>query len=206
MKRMFEAMVGKWWSKSSLDRLNTDDLRRKKIQLTNQEKKLQTEIEGTEKAKIRLFEQASAKDVSDRQRMQTAQKIVDLDRRLKELDGRWVRLCKDQKIVEGLIRIKEEKLNATPGAISIDVDPEEIREWIEKNLVEIQMANEKADQILDLLNNDIYSETSLQMTEAEKAIYEQLRKQADATLEVPTTDETGSSELESDRRNQNESF
>jgi hypothetical protein len=206
MKRMIEAMVGKWWSKSSLDRLNTDDLRRKRIQLTNQEKKLQTEIEGTEKAKERLFEQASAKNVSDRQKMQAALKIADLDRRLKELDSRWVKLCKDQKIVEGLIRIKEEKLNATPGAILIDIDPEEIRVWIEENLIAMQMANEKADQILGLLDDDIYSQNSMQMSEAEKKIYEQLRSQSDATLEVPGMDETGASDFETERQNQNESF
>ena len=101
MKRMIAWITGKTWEKTSIDRLPIDDLRRRSILLRNEEKKLQSEIETTEKAKETLFEQGSSKEISDRQRRQAAMKIADLDLRLKDLDRNWNRICKDQKIVDG---------------------------------------------------------------------------------------------------------
>jgi hypothetical protein len=189
MKRMITWITGKIWEKSSIDRISIDDLRRRTILLRNEEKKLQCEIEATEKAKETLFEQGSAKDISDRQRRQVAMKIADLDRRLKDLDGNWNRICKDHKIVDGLIRIKTEKKYQTGRNLLPDVDPEDVRNWIEENLVSIQLENEKADQILGLFNQEHNVESTLDLGEAGNDVYLQLCSYSESKLGASLGDE-----------------
>jgi len=194
MKRIIQSVIDKVLSRSSIDRLKTDDLRRKNIVLRNEERKLYTEIEGTEKAKVQLFDQARGKEVSDRQRMQAARKIEGLDVRLKELDCRLTRNTKEQRIVEGLLRIKEQKPTEPSGSILFDVDPSELKDWIEKQLLDQQMADEKALQILGLLDQDMYVDTLPSVSEAQQSIYEQICKAAESQHEVsvPETSELDS--------------
>jgi hypothetical protein len=180
MKRIFETVRNKWLAKSSIDRLNADDLRRKNILLKNEERRLYTEIEGTEKAKDQLFDQARSKDVSDRQRMQAARKIEGLDNRLKDLDRRLTRNSKEQRMVEGILRMKEQTSEQNAGSVLQDVDPNELREWIEAELVAQQIADEKAAQILGLFEQDSSYEVYPAVSEAQQAIYEQICKASEA--------------------------
>lgn len=180
MKRIFETVRNKWLAKSSIDRLNADDLRRKNILLKNEERRLFTEIEGTEKAKDQLFDQARSKDVSDRQRMQAARKIEGLDNRLKDLDRRLTRNSKEQRMVEGILRMKEQTSEQNAGSVLQDVDPNELREWIEAELVAQQIADEKAAQILGLFEQDGSYEVYPAVSEAQQAIYEQICKASEA--------------------------
>ena len=180
MKRIFETVRNKWLAKSSIDRLNAHDLRRKNILLKNEERRLYTEIEGTEKAKDQLFDQARSKDVSDRQRMQAARKIEGLDNRLKDLDRRLTRNSKEQRMVEGILRMKEQTSEQNAGSVLQDVDPNELREWIEAELVAQQIADEKAAQILGLFEQDGLSEVYPAVSEAQQAIYEQICKASEA--------------------------
>jgi hypothetical protein len=196
MKRMLQMIFGKWSVKSSVERLTLDDLRRQVIILNNEEKKLNSEIEATEKAKMRFFEQASGKDISDRQRMQAAQKIADLDQRLKDIDRRWHKLCKDRKIVEGIIRIKNEKLNPTTGYFLLDLDPEEVRNWVEKNDVDIEIANDKSNQIVELFNHEASFESSFPMSDAVQSVYQQLCEQREAKMRAADLADTEPQEKE----------
>ena len=184
MKRIFETVRNKWLAKSSIDRLNADDLRRKNILLKNEERRLHTEIEGTEKAKDQLFDQARSKDVSDRQRMQAARKIEGLDNRLKDLDRRLTRNSKEQRMVEGILRMKEQTSEQNAGSVLQDVDPHELREWIEAELVAQQIADEKAAQILGLLDQDSSYEVYPAVSEAQQAIYEQICRASEAHSET----------------------
>lgn len=183
MKRIFETVKNRWVANSSIDRLKADDLRRKNILLKNEERRLFTEIEGTEKAKDQLFEQARSKDVSDRQRMQAARKIEGLDNRLKDLDRRLTRNCKEQRMVEGILRVKEQTSLENAGSILQDVDPSELREWIEGEVVAQQIADDKAAQILDLLDQDSTYDDLPNVSEAQQAIYEQICKASEAHSE-----------------------
>ncbi|MFZ4083454.1 MAG: hypothetical protein ACOYKN_19660 [Pirellula sp.] len=188
MKRIFETVRNKWLAKSSIDRLNADDLRRKNILLKNEERRLYTEIEGTEKAKDQLFDQARTKDVSDRQRMQAARKIEGLDNRLKDLDRRLTRNSKEQRMVEGILRMKEQTSAESAGSVLQDVDPNELREWIESELVAQQIADEKSAQILGLLDQDSSYEVNPAVSEAQQAIYEQICRASEAQSETVKAD------------------
>ena len=199
MKRIFETVKNKWLSKSGIDRLKSDDLRRRSILLKNEERRLYTEIEGTEKAKDQLFEQARSKDVSDRQRMQAARKIEGLDNRLKDLDRRLTRNSKEQRMVEGILRMKEQVGAENTGSVLQDVDPNELREWLEEELVALQIADEKAAQILGLLDQDSSYEVYPSVSEAQQAIYEQICKASEAHSESLGT------ETSTDRDRVNES-
>ena len=174
VKRIFETVKNKWLAKSSIDRLKADELRRKNILLKNEERRLYTEIEGTEKAKDQLFDQARAKDVSDRQRMQAARKIEGLDTRLKDLDRRLSRNSKEQRMLEGILRMKEQTAAENTGSVLQDIDPSELREWVESELVAQQIADEKASQILGLLDQDVTYDLYPVVSEAQQAIYEQI--------------------------------
>jgi hypothetical protein len=200
MKKILQSVFSKWSSKSSIDRLNTDDLRRREILLRNQERKLQTEIEGIEKAKQQLFEEARCKDVSDRQRMQAARNIERLEIRLKELDHQMHRISKEQRIAEGLLRIKQQKTDTKVGGIQVlvDVDPNDIRDSIEKELVNQQIAAEKAAQIIELLDQDIYTDVSSTVSESQQAIYEQICQAAEVHHDGPAR-ETEDGKQESNR-------
>ncbi|MBL8874119.1 MAG: hypothetical protein JNK90_30375 [Planctomycetaceae bacterium] len=199
MKRMIAWITGKTWEKTSIDRLPIDDLRRRSILLRNEEKKLQSEIETTEKAKETLFEQGSSKEISDRQRRQAAMKIADLDLRLKDLDRNWNRICKDQKIVDGLIRIKTEKKYQTVRNFLPDVDPQDVRNWIEENLVSLQLEDEKADQIIGLFDQEPPIESNHLMGEAQTEIYLQLCSHSESTFCAPVGEQFGD-ENSSDQR------
>lgn len=183
MKRILETVKNKWLAKSSIDRLKSDELRRRNALLKNEERRLYTEIEGTEKAKDQLFEQARSKEVSDRQRMQAARKIEGLDNRLKDLDRRLTRNSKEQRMVEGILRMKEQAGAENTGSLLQDIDPNELREWLEEELVGLQIADEKAAKILGLLDQDSSYEVYPAVSEAQQAIYEQICKASEAHSE-----------------------
>lgn len=183
MKRILETVKNKWLAKSSIDRLKSEELRRRNALLKNEERRLYTEIEGTEKAKDQLFEQARSKEVSDRQRMQAARKIEGLDNRLKDLDRRLTRNSKEQRMVEGILRMKEQAGAENTGSLLQDIDPNELREWLEEELVGLQIADEKAAQILGLLDQDSSYEIYPAVSEAQQAIYEQICKASEAHSE-----------------------
>ena len=98
-----------WFTwKRSLNRVKTEELKREKIRLSQEESKLSKRIEILENEKSVLFLKGK-EEGSRRQQMIIARKIKELDSQAKGLD-KTVRLFSNQiRILNGFLQLKENK-------------------------------------------------------------------------------------------------
>jgi hypothetical protein len=181
MKQFIPVWLGKFVFKSSFERLSVDQLRRKMIALQLAEKRVCPEIERLEKVKARLFEENSSKSSSDRQRLQAAYKIKEIDRKLQSLDQQWTMNLKNQRVVEGLLQIKTKYNRNVVEELGLNSD--EIAVAIEDERIQEEIANQKTDVIIDTFNDGLALDYHREVPEDVRMIMESMGKESERNFQ-----------------------
>ncbi len=137
----------------SLKDLHLDDLKREKIRIEQEERKMLERIKGIEDKKRAMFEQGT-RDISDRERRVIARKIKDLDVESNNLDRMLQAFSKQMRIITGLTQVKErERVMAGSGMSDMlsDLDLQELIIYIDKASVDGEFQISKLDDLLGAL-------------------------------------------------------
>ncbi len=167
----------------NLKDIGLDDLRREKIRLEQEERKMLDRIKKLEGKKRALFEQGT-RDISDRERRVLARKIKDLDVEANNLDRMLQAFSKQMRIVTGLTQVKERaRVMESSGLSSVlsDIDLQELIVYIDKASVDGEFQISKLDDLLGALEEA--DSLAPQMTEEQDVldIVEMMQKAHEAS-------------------------
>lgn len=141
--------------KRSIEDLDVDELRKEKIRLEQEERKIVREVEELEERKQELFQQGKD-ETSDRQRRILATKIKELDVQGKNLDKNLQFIARQLRIVNGFMQIKEnQRLLEKAGVSSVisTVDLPTLQHFVEEASVEGAFQMDKFKEILQTLED-----------------------------------------------------
>ncbi len=136
--------------KKRLDKISSDELKRERVRIEQNESKLIKEIEDVEKKKQSLFLKGK-EESSQRQQMIIARKIKELDVRSRNKDKQLAMLSKQLRVISGFEQIKEnDKMIKEMGMSSLinKMDLQELQKYVEKSMVEGQFQMEKFTALL----------------------------------------------------------
>jgi len=140
-------------AKASLDDLSLDDLRREKIRLDQEERKLLERLRNAEAQKRTLFEEGVRK-ASEREQRVIARKIKELDVEATSMDRTLDAISKQTRIINGLLQVKERyRFLQESGVSSLlkDIDLQELIIYIDKASVDGEFHLDKFDELINAL-------------------------------------------------------
>jgi len=131
--------------KKSIDKVTTDELRREKVKLDQEERLLIQKVEELDRKKQELF--VKGKDEpSQRQQFIIARKIKELDAQAQNLDRTLQLFSKQIRVINGLIQVKEnQKVLHKMGVSGLlnKMDLEQLQSYVENATVDGQFYLEK---------------------------------------------------------------
>ena len=142
-------------SRQTLQKVSPEDIRREKIKVEQTETRVTREIEELEKQKEAFF----AKGVnagSDRQKLQYARKIKELDAQVQARDQQLALISRNLRVLNGISQLKEnERVLRDLGMESLvnSMDLTELQNFVEKATVEGQFRMDKFNEILGALDS-----------------------------------------------------
>ncbi len=139
--------------KVTLDDLTLDDLRREKVRLDQEERKLLARLRDIEKRKKALFAEG-VKQTSEREQRAIARRIKDLDIEARNLDRLLQIISKQQRIINGLIQVKESARVMKESGISRilqDIDLQDLIVYIDRASVDGEFHLDKFDELIRAL-------------------------------------------------------
>jgi len=138
---------------TNLNDLKLDDLRREKIRLEQEERKMLSELRTTEDQKRKLFEEG-VRNPSEREQRAVARRIKEIDLQAQSMDRMLQAVSKQMRIINGLIQVKERaRVMAESGISSIlkDIDLQDLIIYIDKASVDGEFHMDKFDELLRTL-------------------------------------------------------
>jgi len=138
---------------ANLEDLKLDDLRREKIRLEQEERKMLANLREVEAQKRKLFEEG-VRNASEREQRAVARRIKELDMQSHNMDRMMQTVSKQMRIINGLIQVKERaRLMAESGISSIlkDIDLQDLIIYIDKASVDGEFHMDKFDELLRTL-------------------------------------------------------
>lgn len=142
-------------SKQNLHNVTAEEIRRERIKVEQTEARVNREIEELEKQKEAFF----AKGVqcgSDRQKLQYARKVKELDAQVEARDRQLSLISRNLRILNGVSQLKEnERVLRDLGMEGLvnKMDLAELQEYVEKATVEGQFQMDKFNEILSSLDS-----------------------------------------------------
>ncbi len=136
--------------KQTLGSVDPEQLRRERIRVEQTELKFDREIEDLEKQKEELFRKG-LEGSSDRQRVQIARKIKQLDAMIKAKDHQLALLSKNLQVLNTVVQLKEnERMLKDLGLEGVinKLDLSEVQSFIERATIEGQFQMERFSKIL----------------------------------------------------------
>ena len=140
-------------AKASLTDLSLDDLRREKIRLDQEERKMLERLKNAETQKRALFEEGVRKS-SEREQRVIARKIKELDVEANSMDRTLDAISKQTRIINGLLQVKERyRFLQESGVSSLlkDIDLQELIVYIDKASVDGEFHLDKFDELINAL-------------------------------------------------------
>ncbi len=137
-----------------LQDLDPDAIRRERIRIEQTELKITREIDELEQQKAALFTKGTNCD-SDRQRVQIARKINEVDGVIRAKDQQLAMISKNQRVLQGVAQLKEnERLLRDLGMEGLvgKMDLVELQSYIEQATVEGQFQMERFTRLLESLD------------------------------------------------------
>ncbi len=137
-------------SRPTLADLNLDDLRREKIRIEQEERKMLARIRELETMKRRLFEQGTRLS-SEREQRALARQIRDLDVQAHNMDRMLQAFSKQMRVITGLLQIKERQIHTGASEFSEmlnQLDLQEVLLYVDRSSVEGEFHLSKFDQVL----------------------------------------------------------
>lgn len=145
----------------TLAQLAPETIRKERIRIEQTELKLTREIEEVEAQKEEFFRKG-VEGGSDRQRLQIARKIKQLDAIVQAKDKQLALISKNLQVLNSIAQLKENERLLTElgmdGVVS-KMDMEEVQQYIERATVEGQFQMERFTQLLRSVQEaeDLYS-------------------------------------------------
>jgi hypothetical protein len=139
--------------KKTLEDIGLDDLRREKVRLDQEERKLLARIREIESDKKKLFEEG-VKNASEREQKMLARKIKEQDLEARNLDRNLEFISKQLRILGGFIQLKEnQRMLADTGVASVlnGIDLQTLQIYIDRASVDGEFHMDKFDEILRTL-------------------------------------------------------
>jgi hypothetical protein len=133
-----------------LEDVKLDDLKREKVRLDQEERKLLSDIRDIESQKQKLF-QDGVQNVSQREQIVLARRIKELDVQAANMDRMLQSISKQTRTLNGLVQIKERfRLNTESGLASMltNLDLSELVTYIDTASVDGEFHMTKLDDIL----------------------------------------------------------
>ena len=137
----------------TIDDVTLDELRREKIRLDQEERKMLGRIREVETDKKKLFEDG-VKNPSEREQKIVARKIKELDVEAKNMDRNLQFFSRQLRIINGFIQLKEnQRILAESGISSIigDIDLQTLQIYVDKATVDGEFHMDKFSEILHTL-------------------------------------------------------
>lgn len=171
-------------STTSFSKLDPEAIRRERIRIEQTEIKITKDIEDLEQHKAALFTKGT-RCTSDRQRLQIARKIKELDGLIRAKDQQLALISKNQRVLQGVAQLKEnERLLRDLGMEGLvgKMDLTELHSYIEQSTVEGQFQMERFTKLLESLDG---AESVYQGAPADaeiQAIVEAMQQAAESPL------------------------
>lgn len=137
-----------------LQDLDPDTIRRERIRIEQTEQKIGWDIEDLERQKAALFAKGTACE-SDRQRVQIARKIKEVDGVIRAKDQQLAMISKNQRVLQAVAQLKEnERLLRDLGMEGLvgKMDLSELQTYIEQATIEGQFQMERFTSLLESLD------------------------------------------------------
>ena len=153
LKSLF-ATTGKV-SRQTLQNVSPEDIRREKIKVEQTENRVTREIEDLEKQKEAFFSKGVDAG-SDRQKLQFARKIKELDAQVQARDQQLALISRNLRVLNGISQLKEnERVLRDLGMEGVvnTMDLTELQNYVEKATVEGQFQMDKFNEILGALDS-----------------------------------------------------
>jgi len=142
-------------SRQTLQKVSPEDIRREKIKVEQTETRVTREIEELEKQKEAFFVKG-VNARSDRQKLQYARKIKELDAQVQARDQQLALISRNLRVLNGISQLKEnERVLRDLGMESLvnSMDLTELQNFVEKATVEGQFRMDKFNEILGALDS-----------------------------------------------------
>ena len=151
---LLRSMFGLGASKKTLAAVSPEELRRERIRIEQTESKITREIEELEQKKQEFFAKG-AKVGSERQRLQLARKIRELDLQVQARDRQLALIAKNLRVINGVAQLKENERQlrdlGMEGLVN-QMDLAEVEAFVEKATVEGQFQMEKFTKLLGAID------------------------------------------------------
>jgi hypothetical protein len=137
-------------AKVKLDDVPLDDLKREKVRLEQEERKMLAELKDLEAQKRKLFEEG-VRNASEREQRVAARRIKEIDVQCQNIDTMLQSISKQMRILNGLMQVKERaRLNKESGiARMIDsIDLGDLITYIDNASVDGEFHMNKFDELL----------------------------------------------------------
>lgn len=135
----------------TLDDIPVEELRRERVRLEQQEKKMVKEIDELENKKNEMFAEGKAAAGSVHRQRSIAQRIVGVDREVKMTDRKLRTISKQLQAVNNFIYLKQSKSELEQsGLFSMinQMDLEELDAWIERASIDGELNVDKLEDML----------------------------------------------------------
>lgn len=139
--------------KASLDDIPLDDLRREKIRLEQEERKMLARLKDLEKQKRQHFEEG-VRNASDREQRVIARRIKELDVEANNMDRMLQVISKQMRTLNGLVQLKERTRMASESGLNSllqGMDLQDLITYINKASVDGEFHMDKFDELLGAL-------------------------------------------------------
>jgi len=141
--------------KASLEDIKLDDLKREKVRLEQEERKMLADLRELETQKRKLFEDG-VRNASEREQRVIARRIKELDLQAQNSDRMLQAISKQMRIINGLVQVKERsRLNAESGLTSViqGIDLGDLITYIDKASVDGEFHMNKFDELLRVMEH-----------------------------------------------------
>lgn len=138
---------------ASLDDVKLDDLRRERVRLEQEERKMLARLRDVENKKRKLFEDG-VKNPSEREQRVIARRIKELDVRANNMDRMLQAISKQMRVINGLTQVKERnRMMAETGLSQLvaDIDLGELIHYVDEASVDGEFHMDKFDELLGVL-------------------------------------------------------
>ena len=139
--------------RQTLDDLSTDELRKERIRLENEEKKLMKRLDDIEEEKKRTFIQGRDES-SERKKMVLARKYKELDVQARNMERNMQYFSKQLRIVNGFLNLKEnERILKASGLSNIisRMDLQELQIYVDEASIDGSFQFDKLQDVLTTL-------------------------------------------------------
>lgn len=149
--------------KKTLATVDPEEIRRERIKIEQSETRLTRAIEDLEKQKEELF-QKGVGCASERQKLQVARKIKELDIQVRARDKQLTLISKNLRVLTGVAQLKEnERLLQDLGMDGLvsQMDLQELQVYVEQATVQGQFQMERFTGLLESIEDaeDVYTVT-----------------------------------------------